>query len=140
MGLSGLGCGWALETGSSTGTSTVESGAATMKMMSSTRITSMNGVTLISEISAMSPSCGSLRLTAMTPYSAGRNLALMAMAGSNMLSPSDARRGSKARVGGAAPPHRLADKRARLIGRKERALVGDVVDVDAYSPFFGVGA
>jgi hypothetical protein len=32
--------------------STVASGAATMKMMSSTNITSMNGVTLISCISA----------------------------------------------------------------------------------------
>jgi hypothetical protein len=36
--------------------STVESGAATMKMISSTRITSMNGVTLISEISERSSS------------------------------------------------------------------------------------
>ena len=44
--------------GSSTGTSTVASGAAIMKMISSTRITSMNGVTLISWVSAKSsPSC-----------------------------------------------------------------------------------
>src|SRR5580704_15574197 len=70
-GLSGLGCGCALDTGNSTGTSTVESGAATMKMISSTRITSMKGVTLISEISAISPSCGSLRLRAITPLLGG---------------------------------------------------------------------
>jgi hypothetical protein len=47
-GLSGRGCGWAVEVGRSTATSTVASGAATMKMMSRTRMTSMKGVTLIS--------------------------------------------------------------------------------------------
>ena len=39
-----------------TATSTVASGAATMKMISSTSITSMNGVTLISESSSISVS------------------------------------------------------------------------------------
>ncbi len=47
-GLSGRGCGLAVDTGRSTAMSTVESGAATMKMMSSTSMTSMKGVTLIS--------------------------------------------------------------------------------------------
>src|ERR1700686_1277609 len=47
-GLSGRGCSGAVLAGRSTPISTVASGAATMKMMSSTRITSMNGVTLIS--------------------------------------------------------------------------------------------
>jgi hypothetical protein len=45
-GLSGRGCGCAFDTGRSTAMSTVDNGAATMKMMSSTSITSMNGVTL----------------------------------------------------------------------------------------------
>ena len=53
-GRSGRGCDLAEETGRSTATSTVESGAATMKMMSSTSITSMNGVTLISCTSSIS--------------------------------------------------------------------------------------
>src|SRR3954464_1831460 len=57
-GLSGRSCFGALVAGRSTGTSTVASGAAIMKMISSTRITSMNGVTLISWVSAKSsPSC-----------------------------------------------------------------------------------
>src|SRR5215470_1112536 len=46
----------ALEVGRSIGRSTVDSGAATMKMMSSTRMTSMNGVTLISCVSPKSSS------------------------------------------------------------------------------------
>src|SRR3954453_15470527 len=57
-GLSGRFCFCAVVAGRSTGTSTVASGAAIMKMISSTRITSMNGVTLISWVSAKSsPSC-----------------------------------------------------------------------------------
>ena len=43
----------ALEVGRFTATSTVESGAATMKMISSTSVTSMKGVTLMSAISSM---------------------------------------------------------------------------------------
>ena len=71
-GLSGLAAGFAADTGSSTGTSTVDSGAATMKMMSSTSITSMNGVTLISCVSEMSSS--SCRRPAMAySYSAARS-------------------------------------------------------------------
>ena len=54
--MSGFFCGIADEVGRSTGKSTVASGAATMKMISSTSITSMNGVTLISWVSAKSPS------------------------------------------------------------------------------------
>jgi hypothetical protein len=46
--LSGRCCGSAVDAGRLTAMSTVASGAATMKMMSSTSITSMNGVTLIS--------------------------------------------------------------------------------------------
>ncbi len=58
IGFSGRGCGSAVDAGRLTATSTVASGAATMKMISSTRITSMNGVTLISWVSAKSsPSC-----------------------------------------------------------------------------------
>src|SRR5204863_2339512 len=44
------------DVGRSIGRSTVASGAATMKMIKSTSITSMNGVTLISWVSAKSPS------------------------------------------------------------------------------------
>src|ERR1700712_3630873 len=47
-GLSGRGCGSTALAGRSTPRSTVASGAATMKMISSTSITSMNGVTFIS--------------------------------------------------------------------------------------------
>src|SRR6516162_1845837 len=47
-GLSGRGCSGAVLAGRLTPMSTVASGAATMKMMSSTSMTSMNGVTLIS--------------------------------------------------------------------------------------------
>src|SRR5690606_8974151 len=50
----GRGCGVADEVGKSTLISTVASGAATMKMISSTSITSMNGVTLISWFSTRS--------------------------------------------------------------------------------------
>ena len=46
----------AFDVGRSTGMSTVASGAATMKMISSTSITSMNGVTLISCTSSRSSS------------------------------------------------------------------------------------
>src|SRR5579883_2276769 len=53
-GLSGRGCCGALEDGRSTAMSTVASGAATMKMMSRTSMTSMNGVTLISWTSSSS--------------------------------------------------------------------------------------
>ncbi|MNV87135.1 hypothetical protein D3C71_1812350 [compost metagenome] len=53
-GFSGLGAGLAVEAGRSTLMSTVAKGAATMKMISSTSITSMNGVTLISWFSARS--------------------------------------------------------------------------------------
>ena len=56
IGLSGRCCGSAVEAGRSTATSTVASGAAIMKMISSTRMTSMNGVTLISCVSARSSS------------------------------------------------------------------------------------
>src|SRR5262245_4531151 len=56
IGRSGRCCGLAVDTGRSTATSTVESGAATMKMMSSTSITSMKGVTLISWFSTRSSS------------------------------------------------------------------------------------
>src|SRR5262249_17677377 len=63
-GLSGRGCGGAVDDGRSTGTSTVAKGAATMKMISSTSITSMNGVTLISWVSPRSSSPWSRR-TAM---------------------------------------------------------------------------
>src|SRR5882724_1288701 len=55
-GLSGRGCGSSALAGSSTPRSTVASGAATMKMISSTSITSMNGVTLISCASTRSSS------------------------------------------------------------------------------------
>ena len=64
-GLSGRGCGLAVDTGRSTATSTVESGAATMKMMSSTSMTSMNGVTLISCSSEPSSSSPLSRRAAM---------------------------------------------------------------------------
>src|SRR5262249_1297583 len=47
-GLSGRGCSGAVLAGRLTPMSTVASGAATMKMISSTRMTSMKGVTLIS--------------------------------------------------------------------------------------------
>src|SRR6201996_9509802 len=47
-GLSGRGCSAAVEAGRLTPMSTVASGAATMKMINSTSMTSMNGVTLIS--------------------------------------------------------------------------------------------
>src|SRR5581483_5825334 len=60
-GLSGRGCDLAVEAGRSTATSTVDSGAATMKMMSSTSITSMKGVTLISCSSALPSSSPSRR-------------------------------------------------------------------------------
>src|SRR5439155_7529831 len=53
---SGFFCGTAEEVGRSIGRSTVASGAATMKMIKSTSITSMKGVTLISWVSAKSPS------------------------------------------------------------------------------------
>ena len=67
--MSGLGATVAFDTGRSTATSTVESGAATMKMMSSTRVTSMKGVTLMSAISPMSspPPSPSLTATRLTP-------------------------------------------------------------------------
>ena len=59
-------CRCAVVAGRSTGTSTVASGAAIMKMISSTRITSMNGVTLISWVSAKSsPSCPRRMATAL---------------------------------------------------------------------------
>ncbi len=60
VGLSGFFCGVAVELGKSTGRSTVESGAAIMKMISSTSMTSMNGVTLISCASPKSSSSFSL--------------------------------------------------------------------------------
>jgi hypothetical protein len=47
-GFSGGGFDCALDVGRSTATSTVESGAAIMKMIKSTSMTSMNGVALIS--------------------------------------------------------------------------------------------
>src|SRR5579871_5276996 len=47
-GLSGRGCSGAVEAGRLTPMSTVASGAATMKMINRTSMTSMNGVTLIS--------------------------------------------------------------------------------------------
>jgi hypothetical protein len=54
IGLSGRFCGSAVNPGRLTLTSTVASGAAIMKMISSTRMTSMNGVTLISWMSSSS--------------------------------------------------------------------------------------
>ena len=54
--MSGFFCGVAVDVGKSIGRSTVDNGAATMKMISRTRMTSMNGVTLISCDSAKSPS------------------------------------------------------------------------------------
>src|SRR5262249_50266062 len=53
-GCGGRSCGGAVEAGRSTAMSTVASGAATMKMINSTSITSMNGVTLISWTSSIS--------------------------------------------------------------------------------------
>ena len=47
-GLSGRGCGSAVDAGRLTAMSTVASGAATMKMINSTSTTSINGVTLMS--------------------------------------------------------------------------------------------
>ena len=68
-GLSGRGVRSALAAGRSTEISTVASGAAIMKMISSTRITSMNGVTLISWTSSSSSPPWSRR-TLMAGYSA----------------------------------------------------------------------
>src|SRR5271168_1899473 len=62
IGLSGRGWRSTLEVGRSTATSTVASGAAIMKMISSTRMTSMNGVTLISWISPSASSPWSRRM------------------------------------------------------------------------------
>ncbi len=80
VGLSGFFCGDAVEDGRSTGRSTVESGAATMKMISSTSITSMNGVTLISWVSPKSSaSSTSLKRHAHRPlsgHSAARDAAI----------------------------------------------------------------
>src|SRR5690606_12195860 len=59
------GCAWALDAGRSTLISTVASGAATMKMISRTSMTSMNGVTLISWLSTRSSSPPDFRLPAM---------------------------------------------------------------------------
>src|SRR5262245_6060581 len=67
-GFSGRGTRSALEAGRSTEMSTVASGAAIMKIMSSTRITSMNGVTLISWTSLNSSSPWSRR-TLIVSYS-----------------------------------------------------------------------
>src|SRR5215475_9471553 len=65
-GLSGRGCSGAVLAGRLTPISTVASGAATMKMMSSTRMTSMKGVTLIScWISRSSPPAREPRRIAM---------------------------------------------------------------------------
>src|SRR5581483_10946897 len=65
-GLSGRGCSGAVLAGRLTPISTVASGAATMKMISSTRMTSMKGVTLIScWISRSSPPERVPRRTAM---------------------------------------------------------------------------
>src|SRR5579871_2286645 len=65
-GLSGRGCSGAVLAGRLTPMSTVASGAATMKMISSTRMTSMKGVTLIScWISRSSPLDRVPRRTAM---------------------------------------------------------------------------
>src|SRR5262249_25377418 len=48
----GRGAGWAVDAGRSTLTSTVESGAATIKIIKSTSMTSIKGVTLISYIAS----------------------------------------------------------------------------------------
>src|ERR1019366_1775625 len=66
-GLSGRGCGSTALAGSSTPRSTVASGAATMKMISSTSITSMNGVTLISCASTRSSSAARARPPNLAP-------------------------------------------------------------------------
>src|SRR5580698_9703772 len=71
IGLSGRGWRSTLEVGRSTATSTVASGAAIMKMISSTRMTSMNGVTLISWISPSVLSPWSRRM--LTGLLRGRN-------------------------------------------------------------------
>src|SRR5579883_1839586 len=68
-GAGGRGCGSAVEVGRLTATSTVASGAATMKMIKSTSITSMNGVTLISWISSKPSSPWSSRtLIRLRPF------------------------------------------------------------------------
>src|ERR1700741_1298053 len=80
IGLSGRGCGLAVEAGRSTPTATVASGAATMKMISSTSITSMKGVTLISWLSARSSSAWrSRRAMALLRHPREGNLALLAV-------------------------------------------------------------
>ncbi|MCY1245363.1 hypothetical protein D9M72_585100 [compost metagenome] len=67
-GFSGRGAGLAVEAGRSTLMSTVASGAATMKMINSTSITSMNGVTLISWFSDRSSSAPSFKCRPMADY------------------------------------------------------------------------
>src|SRR5260370_13002500 len=62
IGFSGRGCASAVEEGRSTKISTVARGAATMKMINSTSITSMNGVTLISWVSTRSSSSRAIRM------------------------------------------------------------------------------
>src|SRR5271154_6516114 len=62
IGFSGRGWRTALEGGRSTAISTVASGAAIMKMINSTRMTSMNGVTLMSWISPSESSPWSRRM------------------------------------------------------------------------------
>src|SRR3954452_5867860 len=69
-GWSGRGCGSTALAGRSTPRSTVASGAATMKMISSTSITSMNGVTLISWASARSSSLPRARIPNRAPMTA----------------------------------------------------------------------
>src|SRR3954463_10380600 len=69
-GCSGRGCGATALAGRSTPRSTVASGAATMKMISSTSITSMNGVTLISWASARSSSLPRARIPNRAPMTA----------------------------------------------------------------------
>src|SRR5262249_44472834 len=61
-GFGGRCCGGAVEEGRSTEMSTVARGAATMKMINSTSITSMNGVTLISWVSTRSSSSRAMRM------------------------------------------------------------------------------
>src|SRR5690606_38223962 len=72
-GLSGRGVAAAVEPGRSTLTSTVANGAATMKMISSTSMTSMNGVTLISCVSSSSSPIVWRTLPAMTALLRGRS-------------------------------------------------------------------
>src|SRR5690606_2113391 len=65
---SGRGCGWLEDAGRFTFTSTVASGAATIKIISRTSMTSINGVTLISCISPLSSRFSLRRIAIQSTY------------------------------------------------------------------------